>query len=224
MNKYLIYKEYLEKKYYELIMSMEKRIEKSRIPSIIINEEIRKHNEKTSHIWRNKELIDFDNIFNQYFIEDKYLTEEDAFNKTMGNISINSNFDPIKYAEFIIVRKYNYFLRNYFNAKNSNEIQNLENDDQTLIWNISEADFVRLVYSLNKSGYVKMTKDTQLKLVENFANKLEFPLSKNWVSNHSKVIKNTQSDKSLAVFEKLKSSYYQYIETVRNKEIHKNNK
>jgi hypothetical protein len=227
MNQYEIYKSQFNSAYNRKKEILFEKIEKAREPNRILIEEQKISGEYHKKFNNNRIYIDFFYLCDKYFTEDKNLNEQKSFELALENFEQKSEFDPIVYADYMVSAKYHELLRYQERLLVEKEIeQNGDNTEnrENINWSMNEVDFVRLVYALNKSGFVKLDKDIQLKLVEEIASRLDFKLSKDWVSNHSRVIKNTQPEKSLAVFKKMKSSYLHHMETIRNKEIEKNNK
>jgi len=82
-----------------------------------------------------------------------------------------------------------------------------------IIWtNLSEIDFVRIVYALIEAGYLESGKAKKEKTVESFAEKLNFNLSKSWKSNFSQTGSRKEGYNHFEIFDNLKNSFQKYRE------------
>ena len=117
-------------------------------------------------------------------------------------------------AEYWAIQDYSQFLSKEAKKYREDEVildsQTLE---PKLNWtNLSEIDFVRLVYALIEAGFIEKGKAKKEKTVEAFAKKLDYPLGKSWKSNFSQTNSRKQGYDQLKIFDSLKESFRKYQE------------
>lgn len=73
-------------------------------------------------------------------------------------------------------------------------------------------EFVQLIYSLHKAGYINEGKGEITKVVESLAGVFKIDLGKGWQANHSSSIHKAKNNYQPQVFDKIKEAYHEYFQ------------
>ncbi len=123
----------------------------------------------------------------------------DTINEIMPNLIVLYSLN--EFIDFIVIQN-----DKYYPNKNNNNIDIIKSDINWIGTN--ETEFIQLIYALHEGKYIEGKGIT--KMVEEFSKLLNYPLNKNWQSNHSKSIHESNSDYAPKIFNKLGESYKQY--------------
>jgi hypothetical protein len=134
----------------------------------------------------------------------------------------------LQYDE-LLKGKFQISIQNYMNAFNKQPKPDIGNRktkpksksaDYVKWEGQNETEFVQLIYSLFEAGYISNQNHEITKLVTQIASLFNFQLGKNWQSNLSKSINNTNFEYRPEIFDKIEQGFRNY----RDKKINKNKK
>lgn len=165
------------------------------------------------------------NPYDRFFIEINEAMEEDAsknfatlFQEKIQTIPVSKKKAVL--ADLIQLHSIDTFFEFW---KMEDEKYCIEGDDQTnkikssIHWKgKSETEFVQLIYALYEANLIEG--EGIIKVVKEFAQVLNYKLSSNWQSNHSKSLNERNNDYEPKIFNRLSNAYEEYRSKRINRE------
>ena len=225
-NYYQIYLAEKERLVAEKKETIDARIKKARKDSVIISYLLQEEKESISSLQKELQKISLGNFLSRLHevqIFDGEISEEDAFIQCLKEFKIENDDNAIKNlaatkaSDEII--QYCYLLINSQSKNRSLSEAPETKKHQNKYWiGAEETEFVQLIYALIQSG--RLEEKGKIKMVENIALFLGFPLSHDWQSKLSHSIHDRNEDTIPGIFNELKDGWLSY----RNDQIEKKKK
>ena len=215
-NYYQIYLAEKERLVAEKKETIDARIKKARKDSVIISYLLQEEKESISSLQKELQEISLENFLprlHEIQMFDAEISEEDAFIQCIKEFKIDNDDNAMKKlaatkaSDEII--QYCYFLMNSQSKNRSFSEPSETKKHQNKYWiGTEETEFVQLIYALIQSG--RLEEKGKIKMVENIALFLGFPLSHDWQSKLSHAVHQTNEEKTPDIFDAMKKGWYAY--------------
>jgi hypothetical protein len=149
---------------------------------------------------------------------DKNKQIEDVFNSNLEQSQIEDKETFIsQFANYCAIDEMYNVVRNKL-AQINPYVDRAESKKSDLVWKgENETEFVQIFYALFKAGYISNTEKKITHFIPEMAKLLNFQLSENWQNNLSKSIHATNNDYNPQIFDRLKTSFAEYQQSLINK-------
>lgn len=155
--------------------------------------------------------------YKMFYSQLPYVLEEITENMSLEVILNNCQrgFPTVENDDTIIIP-----INSEIEQINSPQIETKdENNSNPINWtNLSQRDFIKLIYAIHYAGYIENGKGKVTQIVQEIAKRLNFDLGENWQPNFSKGLKYENNEfKSAKIFEELKSAFLEYQKKLKEK-------